>query len=145
MSGAVLNAVIDRLKANVPALHGRVARAVDLAELIAKNMLPPQTPAAFVLWAGDNAAPNDMAPITRQTVREMASVVLVARKAGDITGAKASDDADDIGDDVVAALVGYQPSDQLDPFEYLRGRLLGLQDGAVITQLDFSIRRYLRA
>jgi hypothetical protein len=144
MSVNVVNAVIERLKTQVPALHGRVQKAVDLAAMIDKGILPMQMPGAFVLWAGDRPSPNDMTGAVRQRVSETVSVVIVNRLAGDNTGAKASDGADEISDAAIAALVGWSASDELDPFEYQRGVLIGMQAGCVFVQIDVLTRRLLR-
>jgi hypothetical protein len=133
--------VADRLKDQVPTLR-MIQETADLAALVAAGALPAQMPAAFVVWAGDRPKANDMDNIVRQEVTSTISVVLVGRKAGEATGAAAAATISAIGDQVVAAIVGWQPDDM--PFEYAGGRLLGIQASAVFIQLDFAITWWLR-
>lgn len=144
MSALVRNALIAKLKADVPALGGRVDTAVDLAELVEKNVLPKVFPAVYVLWSGDRPSPNKMANITVQDVAETASVVLVHKRFSDATGAKATEDVEPIVDAIIDSIVGYQIAPEIDPFEYQSGELIGLQLGAVFINLDFVTRRQLR-
>jgi len=138
----ITDAVIARLKSQVPALRS-VEETADLAEMIEKRQIP-QGPALFVVWSGDRAGPNDMDNITRQLVTETTSLVLVTQNAGDKGGAKGAASARAIGLDLISAMVGWQPSPNHDPCEYLGGRLLGLQAGSVFTEFNFITRWQLR-
>lgn len=145
MSETLTDLVIARVKAAVPALQSRVAETADLAELIAKGQLPANTPALFVVWAGEKALPNDMDNAVRQVVIEQTSLILVTKNAGDKGGAKGAAEGRAIADDLISAMVGWQPSPNHDPCEYAGGRLLGLQAGAVFIELNFNTRGWLRA
>lgn len=141
-----VDAFITRLKATVPALHERVEGVADLAGLVGRKQLPPQTPAAWVLWLGEDAGPGtDMTGGTRQTVTEVIGVLLMHRVAGDSKGTQAQAELEALRVDVRSALVGWEPDPAADPIEYRRGRLIEVPQGTAFMQLDFTARWYLRA
>jgi hypothetical protein len=130
----------------VPALHQRVEGVADLAGLVGRKQLPPQTPAAWVLWLGDDAGPAaDMTGGSRQTVKERIGVLLMHRVAGDSKGTQAQAELEALRVDVRGALAGWEPDSEAEPIEYLRGRLLEVPQGIVFMQLDFVAQWYLRA
>ena len=137
--------VIDRLKAEVPALYGQIFGAVEMAELIAKNALPQRLPAVFVLPLSEDAENNAISTgLVRQPVTESFAAVLLQRRGNDVTGARAHDDLFAIKGAILAALIGWRPQGIADPILYRRAQLLGLQAGAVFIQLEFTARWYWR-
>lgn len=136
---------IVRLEAQVPALARRVEGAAELSELVRKNNLPQQTPAAFVLPLGLRGGEADTsAGIFRQSFDETIAVVLIIESAGDATGGKALPTIHALIWAVIAAIAGWAPADEIGVFRLMRGQLVSMSRGIVIYQLDFAIQDQLR-
>lgn len=136
---------IARLKANVPALHSRVEGVADLAGLIGRKQLPTLTPAAWVLFLGDDGGEaTDMTGGMRQLVTETIGVLLIHRVAGDSKGTKAEVALDPLRIAVRDTLAGWEPDDAAEPIVYRRARLHDVSSGTVFLQLDFLARWHLR-
>lgn len=142
----LLDAVIDRLDAQVPNLSRRVQGAAELAALIRDGKLPAQTPASYVLPLGFRAREADAAAgLFTQILADQVAVVLVVRVASDATGEKAFGKIDALVEQVLAALAGWEPEDN--SFGVLTptaGDLISLVAGAVMFQVTFSLQRQLR-
>jgi hypothetical protein len=137
--------VIARLKANVPALGSRVEGGAELTEIVRRNALPQVTPAAFVVPLGVRGGAADAATgLFRQSVDHIVAVILVVRVAGDRTGKHSLAPLRTLRAAVVEALCGWAPGDQIGAFRLDRSRLLSLNDGTAIEQIDFSIGDQLR-
>lgn len=135
----------DRLNAQVAALTGRVEEVADLAELVRKNALPQKSPAAFVLPAGFNAGAADAAAgLFRQALDQTIAVVLIVEAAGDPKAKRALAAIDDLIDAVLVALCGWAPAGAIADMRALRGRLVSVNAGTVIYQLDFAVQEQLR-
>jgi len=146
MTATVIDAVITRLSDVVEPLHQRVDDVADLARMMAANILPKVTPAAWVVPIGEDAEPAEhMTGGLRQRVAETVGIILVHSVAGDSTGAKARAVIDGCADLVKTGLIGWAPLAGIDPFEFRRARLIGAQNGAVFLQIDVLTRWYLRA
>lgn len=136
--------VIARLESQVPALI-KVEGAAELSLLIDKGKLPPRTPAAFVLWLGEDAAPvATVTGVHRQQVTTVIGVVLVESVAGDATGARAYEEAAPLRDAVTDALAGWPPGTGFEPCAYRRGRFVGMPQGKLMIQVDVSTTWQLR-
>jgi hypothetical protein len=137
-----IDAVMTRLRDEVPALSGRVKAALDLAELVRKDDLPQSSVSAFVLPLGLRPASQADASANAftQLVNEMVGVLFIVRSAGDVTGAKAVPKIQDLIDACIAALCGWAPSNDniTGVMSLSRGSLLSVKDGTVMYQLDFS-------
>ncbi|MEX2126969.1 MAG: hypothetical protein WD871_01830 [Xanthobacteraceae bacterium] len=141
----LLDPVIARVKQAAPALGGRVEGAAELSALVKSNALPQVTPASFVLPNGlRGGAADAVTGLFRQQLDEVVSVVLIVRVAGDRTGAGALPTIDTVIGQVVNAVCGWAPAGQIGVFRLSAGRLVSLNAGAVIYQLDFAIADQLR-
>lgn len=140
-----VNAVRDRLRATCPDFGGRIEGAAELSQLKRERLTPQRTPAAFVLPLGlDGETPDAASGLYRQSYRDAIGVLIVVAYAGDATGAKALPGLDALIWSAVSALAGWRPADEIGVFELSRGRLLELEAGTVIYQLDFAIEDQLR-
>jgi hypothetical protein len=141
----LLDTVRERIATLVPALGGRVEGAAELTELVRRDALPNVTPAAFVLPLGLRGGEADAAAgLYRQVYDEVIGVLLVIEVAGDATGATALPTIDALVSEVIAALIGWAPGEQVGVFRLERGQLVSLARGTVIYQLEFSIEDQLR-
>lgn len=142
---SVVAATIARLAAEVAELGGRVEGAAELADLIARKILPTVTPHAYVVQLGLDADPNMFATgVVQQRITEHVGVILVYRHSGDRTGEHSRAGAEAVTDAIASALVGWVPEAEADPFELRRVRLVGMREGALFVQADFATRSYLR-
>lgn len=140
-----LDAVKDRIDANVPALAGRVEGAAELSALVKSGNLPQQMPAAYVLPLGLRGGAADAATgIFAQIYDDTTSVVIVEEAAGDATGAIALPTIDALVWSIIETICGWAPGDEVGVFRLVRGQLVSLSAGAVIYQLDFAIQDQLR-
>lgn len=139
----MLDAVIDRLNANVPDLGGRAEGAADMAEMMRSNRLP-ENATAIVLPLGmlGRSADTGTGAFT-QEFSETVGVLLIAR-VHDRLGKKALKRIRPLIGEVIAALAGWAPGDELGVFQLSRGALASMSKGTFVYQLDFSINDQLR-
>lgn len=139
----MLDEVIARLKAKVPDLQ-RVDDAASLAELLATKAISPAPVVGYVVPLGlVGTGAEAMSGVIDQNIKETIGVVLVIRGV-DPSGRKVLKKIKPFIDDIIAALVGWAPSDEAGVFELQRGQQLSMKDGILIYQLDFFINDQLR-
>jgi hypothetical protein len=136
----------QRIETVVPDLAKRVEEIADLAALIRQKQLPAHSPWAFVVPAGiDGGVPDAATGVYRQHVKEVVGVILVLQVPGDPKARRALATLDDLIVDVIQAVCGWSPDDDsIGVFELRRGRLLSVDGGNVMYQLDFSMDDQLR-
>lgn len=140
----MIDAVITRLKTEVNAFSNRVEGAADFAGLMKRNALPQKTPAAHVLPLGLAGGQVDaVAGLFRQNFKETVSVMLTIR-TNTRTGAKALADVRTLIFDIITAIAGWAPSDEIGVFALSRGHLVNMSAGTLVYQLDFTITDQLR-
>ncbi len=100
--------IIDRIKAQVPALHAVLA-AWDLATVVERSQV---TPAAFVIYDGEE--PVDSAGNGKRILEDQRFIVVLAvRNSIDVLGGTgAREDALALRGAILAALSGWQPTPQ---------------------------------
>ena len=137
--------VMARLDEQVPELTGRIENAGKFAELIERKKVPQVTPAAFVLPAGITGGKAEaLSGAFIQGFREVVSVVLFVRVAGDPTSARAIDEATPIVRKVVMTIAGWSPEDATGIFVLGQAELIGATGGALTFQIDFELDDQLR-
>lgn len=140
----MIEAVISRLEERVPDLAGRTAGATELADLMKRNALPQQTPAAYVLPLGlTGGRESAAAGMYVQEISEAVGVVLTIR-SHDRTGQKALATARTLIMAISSALAGWAPDDQTGVFRLRQGRIVDMSAGTFVYQIDFSITDQLR-
>lgn len=140
----LVQTLIERLKARVPDLSGRVEGALNLAELMAQNGLPQVTPAANVLSVGlTGGAPDAAAGMFRQAFEEVFGVILTFRN-NTPTGRRAFERPDEIRRAVIEAVAGWSPDGVVGTFRLARGTLVNFSAGTLVYQIDFAIGDQLR-
>ncbi len=136
--------VITRLEAQVSDLAGRVQGAADFADLMRRNQLPQVTPAAHVLSLGmTGRAGESSTGFFTQIFEQVIGVVLTIRSHS-ATGERVLDDAEALIMDVIRAIVGWGPNDEIGVFRLVRAGLVSMQAGTLVYQIDFSITDQLR-
>ena len=124
----------------------QVEGIASLTALIEKNKLPEVMPAAWVVsLGGDAEAPAQITGLIRQLERRRIGIVLVARVAGDAKGGKTQEIIDALEEEVLNKLLGFLPDTAIDGMIYLDGRLHGINNGAILYQMNFQCQRHLRA
>jgi hypothetical protein len=141
----LVNDVVARIDGRVVNLARRVKGAAELAELVKQNSLPQVTPAAFVLPLGFRYIGGEAgAGMYTQDNNRIVSVVIIVKVADDKTGAKALPTIAELEEDVINAVAGWAPGDEVGVFVAMKGELVSLSAGAVIYQIDFAIQEQLR-
>ncbi len=140
----MIAAVITRLEALVASLSKRVEGAAQFADLMKRNALPQQTPAAYVLPLGlqGGAAQAATGAFTQQ-FDEAVAVMLVVR-SNDRTGEKALARIDVLIREIINAIAGWAPNDEIGVFKLSRGSLVNMSAGTIVFQIEFSITDQLR-
>lgn len=141
----MIDAMISRLKSQVPDLGNRVQGAADLAALMQKGAVPSVTPAAFVLPVGIGAGKTDtMTGAYRQAIQRRYAVALCLTSR-DRTGERALNEAELLIEDIVAALVGWDgDADAVGVLTLIRASLIRFAEGVATYEIQFSIEDQLR-
>ena len=136
--------VITRLKERVPLLQHRVEGAAHLAQLMAANRLPQNTPAANVIASGvTGGQPDATSGYFRQVFEETVTVYLTFRNVVG-AGGNALDLFDQVKWEVIEALCGWAPEDPVGVFRLVRGQVVNMATGTLLYQIDFAIGDQLR-
>lgn len=140
-----LDDVRTRVEAQVPDLAGRLGNAGAFADLVERNQLPQITPAGYVLPGGiSGGTPDVTTGLFRQDFREIVSIVLVSRVAGDPLRNKAIDELAPFVRTVIEAVVGWAPAGAIGVFQLQEAQLVGAKGGALVFQIDFALNDQLR-
>lgn len=142
----MIDLVINRLEARVPALSGRVREAAMLAQLMEAGQLPQGGFTAFVLPGALRGGQADaVTGMFRQAIVRTISVMLVMRVAGDAKGTTAMDRIQPVIDATVDAVCGWSPDDAIiGVFQLSGGELTSLTKGTLTYVLDFTVNDQLR-
>ncbi|MEL6587601.1 MAG: hypothetical protein AAFY65_13090 [Pseudomonadota bacterium] len=141
---ALTQDIIGRLVDRAGLLHGRVEGAAQFAHMMAQNRLPQVTPAANVLPLGmTGGQPDAGAGMFTQMVDETVAVILTTR-TGDPVKERGRQLLDDLIDEVVLALCGWAPNDEVGVMVFVRSQLVAVKAGAVVYQIDFKLSDQLR-
>ena len=135
---------IARLEARVPVLRGRVAGAASLADLLARDAMPEQTPAAHVIPSDiTGGAETALTGLYRQSVQRQITVMLTLR-SHDASGRRALETLEDLLEEIVTAVAGWSPEPTATPFSLRRCRLLRFAAGTFVYEISFSLTDHLR-
>lgn len=132
----MLAEIIARLTAQAPTLK-MVAGAAEFAVL---RTAPPKErqPAAYVIPIADQAGANKLVNGVRQQVTTRFGVVLALGNLGDARGEAASKAIETTRAAVRAVLLGWSPTADDDPITFAQGRMIGINDGVVWWQDEFT-------
>ena len=140
----MIDQVITRIEAQVPDLAKRVEGAAKWGELLQNNRLPQHDPAVYVLSLG--LLGGQVQSTTGAFIQDFAQsigVVLIFQ-GRDRTGKRALDRLNPFIIEVIQAIAGGQPSDEVGVFKLTRGGLINTAHGRLAYQLDFAITDQLR-
>lgn len=142
----LVDEVVNRIDQAVPALTKGVEYVADLAALVQQGVLPQREVAAFVLPLGfdDLGGSSSSAGAHIQNLSEAIGVVLVVRAPGDAKARKALPRLHELVEAVKAAVAGWTPGGTSGVFNVVRGRIVSVDAGATIYQLDFKLTKQLR-
>jgi hypothetical protein len=141
----LVDATAQRIETQVPALAGAIEYVADFAALIAANALPQRDLTAFVIPAGFDAGKGESAVNAHTQAMERAiSVVLVIKARGDAKARSAVPKIDTLELAIVRAVAGWAPDNVVGVFNVTRGRLVSVENGLVIYQIDFRLVDQLR-
>lgn len=117
-------AIVERLKDQVPELR-KVEGATELAAITERDFPNLQTPAAYVVYAGDRVGggTSDSARQGRdQVVQQVWAVVLAVRNVREVTtGAAIRAQAGPLITAVLSALAGWEPIPELRALRRIQG------------------------
>lgn len=128
--------IIDRLKAETTVFGGRVAGAAQFGDAVENSDLV--VPSAFVFRVGGEAPPGDAIGGVVQVVGEVFAVVVAVDNTADQRGQAAAEALDDVLADLLPALLGWQPDDDHNAFEYVRDDHLAMNRARLWHQFQFS-------
>ncbi|MEH7830514.1 phage tail terminator protein [Gemmobacter denitrificans] len=138
--------IINRLKAEVPDLKGRVYGAAALATLMKADAVPQNTPCAHVLPTGMQGHPQPTMTVGcyLQSV-DHGFAVVVSLRAHDGHGERiVLDEVHPLLERVALALVGWSPIDSTGLFIFRASRLAAFARGVAIYELTFSLKHEWR-
>ncbi|ETR79328.1 hypothetical protein X566_01520 [Afipia sp. P52-10] len=142
---SLIDAVRDRLHAEVPALKDRVELIAALAALVEQGGLPQREVTAYVVPLGfDDRGGDSMGHLHTQMLSESIGVVLCVKALGDAAAKRALPTIDTLKDGVISALAGWGPDTVSGVLRATRGRLLAVANGLVTYQIDFAVLDQLR-
>jgi hypothetical protein len=141
----LVDAAAQRISDQVDELTGLIEYVADFAALIASNALPQRDLTAFVIPAGFDADDGQSAVNAHtQGLQRAISVVLVIKARGDARAKTAVPRIEDLEMKVVRAVAGWAPDTSPGVFNVTRGRLVSVDNGVVIYQIDFRLVDQLR-
>lgn len=135
--------LVARIKAQVPALSGRVAAAADLKAVLDSGVTA--MPCAFVFAPSGKAGPNTLMNRVSQNIDVRFGVVLVVRNVSDPRGDAAYAEMDALRPALWDALGGWVPDDGMAPLQSDGDQLLYAQDGLLIWNEQFRTNYYKRS
>lgn len=127
--------VVAHLRTYCPAFSGRVSAGIDWDAVA--NSAKLNHPSAYVIAAGDDAAPNELQNVARQNITDLFDVILVLDST-DERGQEAADLLHDLRAGLWKALVGWQPGTEYDPIEYGGGSLVFINRARVVYRFSFE-------
>lgn len=139
----MIDAVTNRLNAQVPDLSGKAETVAHLADLMRSGRLPANASAIVVPLGFKGGRPSDATGVFSQPLNEVIGVLLIA-SAHDKTGQKALKRIAPLIREVIETIAGWSPEDASGVFQVERGKLLSLHQGRMVFQIDFSITDQLR-
>lgn len=136
-----LTTLVDRLKAQVPALK----RVAGVADLVAAKGSFTAFPAAYVIPERESASPNALHGVHDQQIVEAFTVLHLVKNAKDATGLAAQGDLKALVDATRAALKGWQPTVNHTPADLVQGGPLELTDQILYWPETYQTTTYLRS
>ena len=135
--------VIARLAAEVTDLRS-VDGAASFTTLVSRNAMPANTPAAHVLLGTLRGGTSDaMTGVFTQSVTEGISIILTLRP-NDRLGSRAIEPIEGLKNDVIAALAGWAPGEEVGVFALVSGQPVSFANGLLVYRLDFALADQLR-
>lgn len=132
-----LSIIIGALRGRCPFFSGNVAGSAEFKNIPETGKM--RLPAAYVIPADDNPAPQKSQTDYWQRVTEGFSVVVVLDNTRDQRGQAASYDAiDEVKKMLWKALLGMRPDENSDIVVYAGGQLIDMDRGRLYYQFDFT-------
>ncbi|MEQ3671488.1 MAG: hypothetical protein ABNH14_10690 [Pseudophaeobacter sp.] len=139
----MLDAIIQKLKDDVPDLNRRVEPVIEMAKLMRDGRLPQNATALVVPLDAKGGKADTGTGAYRQAITERIGVYLVL-DANDPTGRKALGRLHPLLTEVTLALVGWSPEPGPGVLIFERRKLLSIHNGRAFYELAFSIEASLR-
>ncbi|WDH25883.1 phage tail terminator protein [Pseudomonas chlororaphis] len=129
-----INPIVAQMRERCPAFAGRVAGGIDWDAVVESAKL--DLPAAYVIASADAAEPSRAQNAVLQDITDQFSVVVVLEPK-DERGQEANDLLHEVRAELWRALVGWKPSPEYTPAEYVKGALLHISRARVVYQFNF--------
>ena len=140
----MLGLLIARLEALVPDLVHRIDGAAAFTRLMESKTLPSGGVRAYVLPTGIRGGQGDaLAGAFTQPIVRTIAVVLLTRSV-DAAGERALGRLETFVDEIVTALAGWAPADEVGVFELRQASIIPTDHGLLGYQIEFSITDQLR-
>ncbi|PCH71936.1 MAG: hypothetical protein COC12_06990 [Rhodobacteraceae bacterium] len=139
----MIDAVVARLKAEVPDLGNRVEEAAFLAKLLSEGRMPQGSTAIVIPTRLQGGKSATGAGFFHQDFTETIAVLLVA-DVHDQTGKRALERLQPLIIEVISALAGWAPGNEIGVFNFSRGALASMSKGRLVYQIEMSITDQLR-
>lgn len=132
-----LSPVIAELRRRCPTFSKRVYGAAEFAAIDASTVM--QMPCAYVLPLGESAEPFQLNTNYRQWVEQSFGVVVYVTTGANETGLEAYDNAEEIKLEVLKAIAGWCPTDDVNEVIYEGTSILDLSRARLAVQLEFNV------
>lgn len=129
-------AIIERLRAQCPGFSNRVFGAAEFNNAL-QHEESVAVPAAYVITGFDSPAETQSAGIVTQVLTEQVSIAVCVDASGDPRGQAGADDYEDLKDEILPALIGWQLSTRFGGLLYSGGQLFTASSARLWYLLDF--------
>ncbi len=132
-----LSPVIAELRRRCPVFAKRVYGAAEFAAIDASTVL--QMPCAYVLPLGESADAFRLDTDYRQGVEQSFGVVVYVKTGADEAGLMAYDKVEEIKDELMRAIAGWCPTEDVDEVIYEGASILDLNRARLAVQFEFNV------
>ena len=132
-----LSPVIAELRRRCPTFSKRVYGAAEFVAIDTSTVM--QMPCAFVLPLGESAEQFQLNTNYRQGVEQSFGVVVYVANAADEVGLVAYDKVEEIKDELMRAIAGWCPTDDVDEVIYEGASILDLNRARLAVQFEFNV------
>lgn len=132
-----LGPIVNALRLKCPTFEQRVAGAAEFSQIEPTTNLA--MPCAFVVPLGESTEEATLQTDYRQTVEQSFGVIVYVSSKTDERGLIAYDLVEEIKEEVIRAIAGWEPIERADGITYSGLTVLSLTSAWLCVQLEFSI------
>ena len=140
-----LQTTIEALRKRCPSFNNRVFAFTGPLQL--QNLNPQKLPAAYVTLVGEVAEVEQVSTNSYyQTITTTVGIMLLVNSQADRRGQNAFDEAEDLKNEVLKALLSWSPTaDNMAVYSYQKYSVLKVEEPILATQIDLQCTTELRS